>query len=107
MLGLLPMFLFAFGLFWDILWLIIPTNVSFRTIKTPYFLTLAFFVSHKYEERKMDFFPRLSEITELSVPETNSFLVYLLYSCALLWLKFTTSKKECPSSSNPKRKQNG
>ena len=34
----------------------------------------------------MNFFPRLSEITELSVPETNSFLVYLLYSCALLWL---------------------
>lgn len=34
----------------------------------------------------MDFFPRLSEITELSVPKTNSFLVYRLYSCAFLWL---------------------
>jgi hypothetical protein len=34
----------------------------------------------------MDIFPRLSEITELSVPKTNSFLVYLLYSCAFLWL---------------------
>ena len=49
MLGLLPVFIFALGFFWVILWLIIPTSVSFRTIKTPYFLTLAFFDLHKYE----------------------------------------------------------
>ena len=87
MLGLLPMFLFAFGFLGGfILWLIIPTNVSFNTIKIPFFLTLVFFLLHKYEERKMNFFPRLSEITGVPVPETSSFLVYLLYAFALSWL---------------------
>ena len=87
MLGLLPMFLFAFGFLGGfILWIIIPTNVSFNSIKTPFFLALVFFVLHKYEEKKMNFFPRLSEITGVPVPETNSFLVYLLYAFAFSWL---------------------
>lgn len=87
MLGLLPMFLFAFGFLGGfIIWMIVPTNTSFAAIKIPYFLTLAFFILHKYEERKMDFFPRLSEITGVPVPETNSFLVYLLYASAAAWL---------------------
>lgn len=87
MLGLLPMFLFAFGFLGGfILWLIVPTNASFSAIKVPFFLTLAFFVLHKLEERHMDFFPRLSEITGVPVPETDSFLVYLLYAFAGAWL---------------------
>lgn len=87
MLGLLPMFLFAFGFLGGfILWLIVPTNASFLDIKFPFFLTLSFFVLHKYEERKMDFFPRLSEITGVPVPETDSFLVFLLYAFAGAWL---------------------
>lgn len=87
MLGLIPMFLFAFGFLGGfILWLLIPTNVSFATIRVPFFLTLAFFILHKYEERKMDFFPRLSEITHVPVPETDSFFVYLLYAFAGAWL---------------------
>ncbi len=87
MLGLLPMFLFAFGFLGGfILWLIVPTNASFAAIKGPFFLTLAFFVLHKFEERYMDFFPRLSEITGVPVPETDSFLVYLLYAFAGTWL---------------------
>ncbi len=52
MLGLLPMFLFAFGFLGGfILWLIVPTNTTFAAIQLPYFLTLAFFVLHKFEER--------------------------------------------------------
>ncbi len=87
MLGLIPMFLFAFGFLGGfILWLAIPTTTPFNKIRIPYFLALAFFVLHKYEERKMNFFPRLSEITGVPVPETDSFLVYLLYAFALAWL---------------------
>lgn len=87
MLGLLPMFLFSFGFLGGfILWIIVPTKTSFQNIRLPFFLTLAFFVLHKYEERKMNFFPRLSEITGVPVPETNSFLVYLLYAFAVSWL---------------------
>jgi len=87
MLGLLPTFLFAFGFLGGfILWLIIPTSASFDVIKIPFYVTLAFFVLHKLEEKYMDFFPRLSEITGVPVPETNSIQVYLLYAFAGAWL---------------------
>lgn len=87
LLGLLPMFLFAFGFLGGlILWLVVPTDVSFRSIRVPYFLTFAFFVVHKLEERFMGFFPALSEITGLPVPEGNSFLAILLYAFAGTWL---------------------
>lgn len=84
---MIPMFLFAFGFLGGfVLWLAIPTSTTFSRIRIPYFLTLAFFVLHKYEERKMAFFPRLSEITGVPVPETDSVLVYLLYASAGAWL---------------------
>lgn len=87
LLGLLPMFLFAFGFLGGfILWIWVPTNASFTSIKVPFFLTLALFVLHKFEERYMDFFPRLSEITGIPVPETDSLFVYLLYAFAGAWL---------------------
>ena len=87
MLGLLPMFLFAFGFLGGfILWLLVPTRASFKTIRAPFFVTLAFFILHKWEERRFDFFPRLSEITGVPVPDTNSALVYLLYAFAGAWL---------------------
>jgi hypothetical protein len=87
MLGLLPMFLFAFGFLGGyILWLTIPTNATFAQIKVPFFLTFAFFILHKFEESYFDFFPRLAEITGVPTPETNSFLVYLLYAFAGAWL---------------------
>lgn len=87
MLGLLPMILFAFGFLGGFfLWLIVPANVSFKAIRIPFFLTFAFFMLHKYEERKFDFFSRLSEITGVPVPETNSPLVYLLYALVSAWL---------------------
>lgn len=87
MLGLLPMLLFAFGFFGGfILWLLIPSAVPFSAIKVPYFLTFAFFILHKFEERYMDFFSRLSEITGVPVPETDSWLVFVLYACVAAWL---------------------
>lgn len=87
LLGLLPMFLFTFGFLGGlILWFIIPTDASFRSIRAPYFLTLAFFVVHKLEERFLGFFPALSEITGVPVPESGSFLAILLYMFAVAWL---------------------
>lgn len=87
MLGLLPMFLFAFGFLGGfILWLVIPTNSSFASIKVPYFLTFGFFILHKIEEHYFDFFPALSKITGIPVPATDSWLVYLLYAFAGAWL---------------------
>lgn len=87
LLGLLPMFLFAFGFLGGfILWLVIPTNVPFSSIKAPYWLTLLFFIAHKLEERYMDFFPELSKITGVPVPDTKSFGVILLYAAAGTWL---------------------
>lgn len=87
MLGLLPMFLFAFGFLGGfILWILIPTNAPFAAIKVPYFLTLGFFVLHKLEERYLDFFPALSQITGVPVPDTGSILVFVLYAAAAAWL---------------------
>ncbi|MEQ1776707.1 MAG: hypothetical protein ABL891_23220, partial [Burkholderiales bacterium] len=87
LLGLLPMFLFAFGFLGGlILWLIVPTDASFRSIRAPYFVTLAFFVVHKLEERFLGFFPALSEITGVPMPESGTFLAILLYAFAGTWL---------------------
>lgn len=54
------MFLFAFGFFGGlILWLIVPTKVSFAPIKVPFFLTLGLFVVHKLEERYLNSYANL------------------------------------------------
>lgn len=87
LLGILPTFLFAFGFVGGlILWLLLPSKTPFSSLKIPYFLTLGFFIVHKWEERYMDFFPELSKITGVPVPETDSIGVYLLYAAAGAWL---------------------
>lgn len=87
LLGALPMVLFSFGFLGGfVTWLSIPSAATYPAIGNPYFLTLGFFVLHKLEERYFDFFPALSEITGVPVPETDSFLVVALYSCAATWL---------------------
>lgn len=86
-LGILPAFIFTFGYLGGLfLWLFIPTNTSFRQIAWPYFITLAFFILHKIEERKMDFFPALSQITGVPVPDATSTPAILLYAIATVWL---------------------
>jgi hypothetical protein len=87
MLGLMPMLLFALGFVGGlILWLLIPKRASFARIKVPFFLALGLFVVHKLEERYLEFFPALSEITGVPTPPTDSVLVYLLYALAACWL---------------------
>jgi len=86
-LGIVPAFIFTFGYLGGlIIWLFVSSNVSFKQIAVPYFLTLTFFVLHKIEERKMNFFPALSEITGVPVPEATSVPAILLYAIAIIWL---------------------
>lgn len=87
LLGLLPMFLFAFGFLGGlVLWLLFPVDAPFQAIRLPYFATLALFVVHKLEERYLGFFEALSQITRIPVPAGGSFLAVLLYAFAGAWL---------------------
>jgi len=87
LLGWLPALLFAFGFVGGFMqWLIVPTKAGFDRIRWAYFVTLALFVVHKFEERQMDFFPALAKITGVPVPDTNSVFVVLLYAFAAAWL---------------------
>ncbi len=74
---------FLGGLF---IWLAMPDRATFADIRIPYFLTLGFFVLHKIEERELDFFPALSQLTGVPVPESGSLLAVLLYVLAAAWL---------------------
>lgn len=87
LLGLLPMLLFAFGFLGGLLlWILVPGATPFSAMRGPYFLTLSLFVLHKLEERYLDFFPALSRITGVPVPDTSSVFVVLLYALAAAWL---------------------
>ena len=87
LLGLVPMFLFGFGYLGGLLiWIFVPSDVSFRAIRAPYMLVLALFVAHKLEERYLDFFPALSQLTGESIPQSVNFLGALLYAFAGAWL---------------------
>jgi hypothetical protein len=87
LLGWLPMFLFCFGFLGGfILWMTVKVNATFKHIRVPYWITLGMFIVHKAEERYMDFFPELSKITGIPVPDTNSVGVYLLYLASSTWL---------------------
>ena len=87
LLGIWPALLFAFGFVGGlVLWMAIPARPSFTTIRAPYFVALALFVVHKAEERYLDFFPALSRLTGVPMPDTGSVWVYALYACACGWL---------------------
>lgn len=86
-LGALAAFLFTFGYLGGlIIWLFISTKVPFKQIAWPYFIALVLFMAHKYEERTMDFFPALSKITGLPVPEITSLPAIMLLVLAAVWL---------------------
>lgn len=86
-LGIVPAFIFTFGYVGGLLiWLFATNEVPFRRIALPYFVTLALFVVHKIEERERDFFPALSELTGVPVPDATSWQAILLYAIARVWL---------------------
>lgn len=86
-LGALTAFLFTFGYLGGlIIWLFMSAKVPFRQIAWPYFISLALFIVHKVEERKMNFFPALSEITGIPVPDITSLPAIMLLVLAAIWL---------------------
>lgn len=86
-LGFWPAFIFTFGYLGGlIIWLLMPMQTSFKQIAVAYFITLSFFVVHKIEEREKDFFPALSELTGVPVPDATSAPAIALYALASFWL---------------------
>lgn len=87
LLGWVAAFLFSFGFLGGlIVWLAVPSGVSYRDIRTPFLLSLLLFVVHKLEERYLDFFPALSQITGVPAPPSGTLLGTLLYIFAGAWL---------------------
>lgn len=77
--GFWTMLVFASGFLGGfILWLVLPTTASFASIKAPYLLSLGLFVAHRVEEKMLDFFNRLAEITGQPKPAVTSWNVILL-----------------------------
>ncbi|PZR29213.1 MAG: hypothetical protein DI535_03650 [Citrobacter freundii] len=86
-LGLAPAFIFTFGYVGGLFcWIVAPSRLPLRKIAVPYVITLLLFILHKVEEREMDFFPALAELTGVPVPEEMSPLVIILYAIGACWL---------------------
>ena len=87
LLGLIGAGLFTLGyLAGFAIWLAIPDRVTFADIWLPYTATLVLFVLHKVEERELNFFPALSQLAGVPVPQAGSPLAVLLYALASAWL---------------------
>lgn len=87
LLGPLPSVLFFLGFVVGFaLWLLSPKLPHFAAIRWPYFLTLALFCVHKVEERQAGFFPALSKLTGVPIPQSIGPMGALLYMLAAAWL---------------------
>lgn len=77
--GVLTDLIFASGFLTGfLLWLFVKAKPSFEQIKLPYWITLILFIVHRVEEKTMNFFDRLAEITGVPTPEIASFEVIVL-----------------------------
>ncbi len=61
-----------------ILWILMPNEISFASIKIPFWFAFLFFLVHRIEEKVCGFFARLSEITGVATPEITSLPIILL-----------------------------
>ncbi|SCY25322.1 HXXEE domain-containing protein [Flavobacterium caeni] len=61
-----------------LLWLFLPSVSTFEGIRWPYWIAFFLFLLHRVEEKVMDFFDRLAEITGTRKPEILSFSVIAL-----------------------------
>lgn len=77
--GVWPTVIFTSGFLGGfVLWLILPANPDFSTIKTPFWITFFLFLVHRIEEKVFGFFDKLSDITGVPVPEITSVPIILL-----------------------------
>lgn len=61
-----------------LLWLFLPSVSTFEGIRWPYWIAFFLFLLHRVEEKVMDFFDSLAEITGTPKPEILSFSVIAL-----------------------------
>lgn len=70
-----------------LLWLFMPTKVSFNHIKLPYWIALGLFVAHRVEEKVFGFFAQLAKITGVKTPEITSVpIIMLVLTSVGAWL---------------------
>ena len=87
LLGPVPAGLFAGGFVAGLIaWVLVKERPPLAWFRAAFYITLALFVLHKTEEWEMEFFPMLSRLTGIAVPETLSLQVYALYALASAWL---------------------
>lgn len=60
--------------------------INFASIRIPFWLTLGLFLAHKVEERTMDFFPALEQVTGYPVLQEITLAGFALYLLASAWL---------------------
>lgn len=77
--GIWTTLIFTSGFFGGfIIWILFPSEVSFKFIKVPFWLAFFLFLVHRVEEKVTGFFQVLSEITMVPVPEITSIPIILL-----------------------------
>jgi hypothetical protein len=70
-----------------ILWVVMPKEVPFASIKLPYWLTFTLFVGHRVEENVLQFQVELTKITGVPVPDIMSApLILLVLASVGAWL---------------------
>lgn len=77
--GLITDLIFASGFLTGfIIWIFVKREPSFDRIKIPYWGTLILFILHRVEEKMMNFFDKLAEITQVPTPDITSWEVITL-----------------------------
>ncbi len=68
-LGLATMLIFTAGFVGGLLlWLVRPDGGTWADIRAPYWMALTLFVIHRVEEKQMEFFAFLAEVTGCPLP---------------------------------------
>lgn len=85
--GLIPAIIFFIGFFGGFMfWVFSPAYASWKSIRWPYFLTLALFVVHRIDEERSGFFEELTKFTNVEYPDTITVQGVLIALCSLFWL---------------------
>ena len=95
LLGLVAVALFSLGFVVGfVMWIGSRQKTPFSQFSAAFYVTLLLFVIHKLEERYLSFFPELSKITGVPMPDTDSVFVVLHYLFAAAWflIPYLTSR---------------
>lgn len=86
--GVLTSLIFSSGFLTGfILWFLIPSRTSYDRLRIPFFLSLAFFIVHRLEEKYFGFFDFLASVTGVPTPEILSWEILSLVAISVgSWL---------------------